>query len=118
MERIITALFLFTFCILANAQEQVPTVPTKQQIHDQQQQQQKQLRQDEAGGWVNDWWENVQETQTIKNLNKEEKLLCERKLTRYKAKVKERPTSEYYKAKLKKWTKRCADVEEVDKPVE
>ncbi len=62
--------------------------------------------------WVRDWWENTyeqrirQEQQT--NINKDLSK-CDKKIIRYKNKLKQRPKSEYFKYKLEQWIKKCND---------
>lgn len=103
MILITTLLLMFVFPTVY-AQKQVVTVPTKAEM---QQYQQQQIQQEKAGAWVGDWWENVVEVQIKANLDKEAKDTCTQKLERYNKKVQKKPDSEYYKMKLKKWTKRC-----------
>ena len=73
--------------------------------------------QEEAGKWVNDWWENVVEVQSKEEIDEETiEAVCPKKLERYKRKVEEDPKSEYYKYKLESWTERCT--KPVDQPTE
>lgn len=75
------------------------TVPTPQQHS-----------QNEAGAWVNDWWENVVETSKQKTVASTQPAIskCSEKLDRYQKKVDIHPNSEYYLMKLNKWERRCS----------
>ena len=87
------------FPVLVMAQTQVPTSRQEQQI-------QQQVQQQKAGEWVQKSWEGV-EIQSQEEFEKQEKIRCDYKLKHYKKKLTKHPDSEYYKLKLKKWTKRC-----------
>jgi len=73
------------------------------------------LQQENAGNWVNDSWKDAVQVKTRTTLVKERQARCDRKLKYYTSKLTEKPNSEYYKTKLKKWTGSC--VVTVVKPV-
>ena len=65
--------------------------------------------QQDAGKWVDDSWNNAVQSQTEENLHNERSARCERKIEYYIRKLEKEPDSEYYKVKLEKWIKRCAE---------
>ena len=78
------------------------TVPTEQQTS-----------QNNAGAWVDDWWENVVETnKQLKESSSDQPTVskCSEKIKRYQQKVDIHQNSEYYLMKLNKWEKRCDPV--------
>lgn len=83
-------------------QTQTPTDGPQTEPYEQQQIQQH---------WLNDWWKNVYELrikeQTYEDIVNETEKNCVEKVERYKQKVDENPTSEYYKYKLESWEEKC-----------
>lgn len=61
--------------------------------------------------WVKDWWDNVYELRIEKEqyqkIQEEQQDRCGTKLKWYRDKVREDPTSEYYKYKLETWQDKC-----------
>ena len=67
----------------------------------------------ETGTWVGQWWENVYEQRIApseyQQLQQKTATKCEQKILWYTNKLKQNPSSEYYKYKLRSWNERCKE---------